>query len=130
MANTYLINMNKAIKYIQLSCRLSIAPNSLRVKYQPSENTMMIDISTIQSLELIQNLHNAKSEHCLFGLLNQTTTPMGSRTLRSNILEPSCQAENTLLPRYDALDELTMKEDMFFEIRKGSMITSHSNNFR
>ncbi|RYP41644.1 hypothetical protein DL767_000849 [Monosporascus sp. MG133] len=70
------------------------------------------------SLELIQNLHNAKSKECLFGLLNETVTPMGSRMLRSNILQPSCQVENTLLPRYDALDELTMKEDMFFEVRK------------
>ncbi|RYO83947.1 hypothetical protein DL766_000988 [Monosporascus sp. MC13-8B] len=88
------------------------------MKYQPSENTMMVDISTIQSLELIQNLHNAKSKECLFGLLNETVTPMGSRMLRSNILQPSCQVENTLLPRYDALDELTIKEDMFFEVRK------------
>ncbi|RYP62431.1 hypothetical protein DL769_007303 [Monosporascus sp. CRB-8-3] len=70
------------------------------------------------SLELIQNLHNAKSKECLFGLLNETVTPMGSRMLRTNILQPSCQVENTLLPRYDALDELTMKEDMFFGVRK------------
>lgn len=82
----------------------------------------MIDVSTIQSLELIQNLHNAKSKDCLFGLLNETLTPMGSRMLRSNILEPSCQVENILIPRYDALDELTIKEDMFFEIRKGQII--------
>ncbi|KAI0898154.1 DNA mismatch repair protein-like protein MutS [Annulohypoxylon nitens] len=107
-----------AIMYVELSCRISIATHSLRVSYRPSENTMMIDISTIHSLELIQNLQNAKSKDCLFGLLNETLTPMGSRMLRSNILQPSCQVENTLVPRYDALDELTVKEDMFFEIRK------------
>ncbi|KAI1208023.1 DNA mismatch repair protein-like protein MutS [Annulohypoxylon truncatum] len=106
------------IKYVELSCRVSIASHSLRVSYRPSENTMMIDISTIHSLELIQNLQNAKSKDCLFGLLNETLTPMGSRMLRSNILQPSCQVDNTLAPRYDALDELTAKEDMFFEIRK------------
>ena len=83
---------------------------------------MMIDISTIQSLELIQNLQNSKSKDCLFGLLNETATPMGSRMLRSNILQPSCQVENTLLPRYDAVDELTVKEDMFFVIRKCRML--------
>lgn len=83
---------------------------------------MMIDISTIQSLELIQNLQNSKSKDCLFGLLNETATPMGSRMLRSNILQPSCQVENTLFPRYDAVDELTVKEDMFFEIRKCKML--------
>ncbi|KAI1799442.1 muts domain V-domain-containing protein [Daldinia bambusicola] len=107
-----------AVKYIELSCRVSISSHSLRIKYQPSENTMMIDISTIHSLELIQNLQDAKSKDCLFGLLNETLTPMGSRMLRSNILQPSCQVDNTLIPRFDAVDELTVKEDMFFEIRK------------
>ncbi|KAI0841909.1 DNA mismatch repair protein-like protein MutS [Hypoxylon sp. FL0890] len=107
-----------AVKYVELSCHVSIMSHSLRVRYQPSENTMMIDISTIHSLELIQNLQNAKSKDCLFGLLNETLTPMGSRMLRSNILQPSCQVDSTLFPRYEALDELTVKEDMFFEIRK------------
>ncbi|XXG94172.1 MutS protein msh4 [Hypoxylon texense] len=107
-----------AIKFIELSRRVSILHHSLRIRYQPSEDTMMIDISTIYSLELIQNLQNAKSKDCLFGLLNETLTPMGSRMLRSNILQPSCQVDNTLLPRYEAVDELTVKEDMFFEIRK------------
>lgn len=79
----------------------------------------MIDISTIQSLELIQNIQDAKSKHCLFGLLNSTSTPMGARMLRSNVLQPSTQIEKTLNPRYDALDELTVKEDMFFGVRTG-----------
>ncbi|KAI1368734.1 muts domain V [Xylaria arbuscula] len=106
------------VKYIELSCRISIASHSLRIRYQPSENTMMIDLSTIHSLELIQNLHEPRSKDCLFGLLNQCLTPMGSRMLRSNIIQPSSQVESVLIPRYAALEELTIKEDMFFEIRK------------
>lgn len=92
--------------------------HSLRIKYEPSEGAMMIDISTIYSLELIQNLHNAKSRDCLFGLLNQTQTPMGSRLLRSNILQPLTDPD-TITARLDALEELTTKEDMFFTIRQG-----------
>ncbi|GAP87311.2 putative DNA mismatch repair protein Msh4 [Rosellinia necatrix] len=106
------------MKYIDLSCKVAIAPHSLRIRYQPSENTMMIDLSTIHSLELIQNLQEPRSKDCLFGLLNECLTPMGSRMLRSNIVQPSSQVESTLVPRYDALEELTMKEDMFFEVRK------------
>lgn len=78
----------------------------------------MIDLSTIRSLELIQNLTNVKSKDCLFGLLNETLTPMGSRILRSNILQPSTQ-EELLEHRWDAVEELAAKEDMFFETRKG-----------
>ncbi|KAH8204380.1 hypothetical protein TruAng_001431 [Truncatella angustata] len=108
-----------AIRYMELACHLTIMSNSLRIRYEPSENSMMIDVSTVHSLELIQNLQTAKSKYCLFGLLNETLTPMGTRMLRSNILQPSTQIEHTLNPRFDALDEITLKEDMFFEIRKG-----------
>jgi DNA mismatch repair protein MSH4 len=78
----------------------------------------MIDLSTIRSLELIQNLQNAKSRDCLFGLLNGTMTPMGARLLRSNVLQPLTDAE-VLNRRLDALDELTVKEDMFSAVRQG-----------
>jgi DNA mismatch repair protein MSH4 len=78
----------------------------------------MIDLSTIASLELIQNLQNGKSTDCLFGLLNETLTPMGSRFLRSNILQPSTDATK-LEERFDALEELTTKERMFFDVREG-----------
>jgi DNA mismatch repair protein MSH4 len=79
---------------------------------------MMIDLSTIHSLEIIQNLHNVKSKDCLFGVMNETLTPMGSRLLRSSILQPSTQ-EDVLTQRYDALEELTNKEDAFSQIRQG-----------
>jgi DNA mismatch repair protein MSH4 len=92
--------------------------HSLRIKYQPPENSMMIDLSTIQSLELIQNIQNVKSRDCLFGLMNETLTPMGARLLRSNILQPST-LRGVLTLRYDALDELTSKEDMFSATRQG-----------
>ncbi len=78
----------------------------------------MIDLSTIRSLELIQNLQFSKSKDCLFGLLNETLTPMGARLLRSNILQPLTDRE-VLKRRFDALQELTIKEDMFAAARQG-----------
>lgn len=79
---------------------------------------MMIDFATIRSLELIQNMQNPRSKDCLFGLLNQTATPMGTRKLKSTILQPSTDRD-LLEKRYDALTELTTKEDIFFAIRQG-----------
>lgn len=111
---------SQAMKYIQQQFSISFVPHSLRIQYRPSEDTMMIDISAIQSLEIMQNLRNAKSKDSLFGLLNHTSTPMGSRLLRSNILQPPTDAERFVLTRYDALDELTTNEEMFLEIRKGT----------
>lgn len=78
----------------------------------------MIDLSTMFALELLQNAHNPRSRDCLFGLLNETQTPMGSRLLRNNILQPVTNS-GTLNVRYDALEELTTKEEMFFGVRQG-----------
>jgi len=79
---------------------------------------MMIDQATSRSLELIQNLQNPKSKDCLFGLLNQTLTPMGARRLRINVLQPS--TDRALLERrYEALEEFTTKEDIFLPVRQG-----------
>lgn len=86
---------------------------------------MMIDLSTIQSLELIQNIKNAKSRDCLFGLLNETLTPMGTRLLRSYILQPSTQKQ-ILINRYDAVDEFQMKEEMFSKTRRGKATSERS----
>ncbi|KAF2649594.1 hypothetical protein K491DRAFT_668687 [Lophiostoma macrostomum CBS 122681] len=107
---------DSVIKYIELGLGKTFPLHSLRIKYEPSEGSMMIDVSTIYTLELVQNLQNQKSRDCLFGLLNETLTPMGSRLLRSNILQPLTDPE-TLNTRYDALEELTTKEEMFFGTR-------------
>ncbi|KKA16378.1 DNA mismatch repair protein [Rasamsonia emersonii CBS 393.64] len=104
------------LKYVELQLCKSFAFHSLRIKFEPSQGSMMIDLSTIVSLELIQNLQKSKSRDCLFGLLNETLTPMGSRLLRSNILQPSTEPEK-IVARYDALEELSSKEEMFYSWR-------------
>jgi DNA mismatch repair protein MSH4 len=78
----------------------------------------VIDVSTTYSLELIQNIENAKSKQCLFGLLNESQTPMGARYLRTNILQPSTDASK-INARLDAVEELSSKEDMFWATRQG-----------
>ncbi|KAI9850569.1 MAG: MutS protein msh4 [Thelocarpon superellum] len=107
-----------AVKYLELALFTSFVPHSLRISFQPSEGSMMIDLSTIQSLELIQNLRDAKSKHCLFGMLNETLTPMGARLLRMNVLQPLTDRD-ALTGRFDALAEITSKEDMFSGVRLG-----------
>ena len=106
------------LKYIELQLLFSFAFHSLRIKYEPPEGSMMIDLSTIKSLELIQNLQKAKSKDCLYGILNETSTPMGARLLKSNVLQPVVDVQY-LEERFDAVEELTIKEDVFFAVRQG-----------
>ncbi|QPH16040.1 hypothetical protein C2857_000582 [Epichloe festucae Fl1] len=68
------------------------------------------------SLEIVQNIRNPKSKDCLFGILNQTLTPMGSRMLRSNILQPPTKYNTFIGPRYDAVEELTGEEEIFHSL--------------
>ncbi|EME80300.1 uncharacterized protein MYCFIDRAFT_189891 [Pseudocercospora fijiensis CIRAD86] len=105
-----------ALKYAEIAMMKTFHFHALRIKYEPSEGSMMIDLSTIRALELVQNLQNPKSKDCLFGLLNETLTPMGVRLLRSNVLQPVTN-QDTLNKRYDAVEELSTKEDMFFNVR-------------
>ncbi|KAK4085152.1 uncharacterized protein Triagg1_142 [Trichoderma aggressivum f. europaeum] len=107
-----------AMKYIDRQFNVSFSSQSLRIRYQPSEDTMMIDIPAMQSLEVMRNLKSAKSKECLFGLLNHTLTPMGSRVLRNNMLQPPTDFDGFIKTRYDALEEMVTNEEMFHEIRK------------
>lgn len=87
----------------------------------------MIDVSTIYTLELVQNLQNPKSKNCLYGLLNETMTPMGARLLRNNILQPLTDPD-VLATRYAAVDDLTTKEEMFFATRAGQCFAKFVGN--
>ncbi|KAL4916075.1 muts domain V-domain-containing protein [Aspergillus aurantiobrunneus] len=105
------------LKYVELELNRIFTSHSLRIRFEPSQGSMSIDLSTIISLELIQNLHNFKSNESLFGLLNETLTPMGARLLRANILQPSTEASK-LIARYEAVEDLSTKEEMFFSVRQ------------
>ncbi|KAM3542195.1 hypothetical protein ARSEF1564_004862 [Beauveria bassiana] len=107
-----------AMAQIEHQFSITFAPHSLRLRYQPSDDSMMIDVSAIQCLEIVQNSHSSKSKDSLFGLLNHCVTPMGNRMLRSNIIQPPTLYESFMAPRYDAVEELTLNDEMFLEIRK------------
>ncbi|KAJ5373002.1 hypothetical protein N7517_005008 [Penicillium concentricum] len=105
------------LKYVEVELQRSFTTHSLRIRFEPSQGSMTIDLATIVSLELIQNLQNAKSKESLFGLLNETLTPMGARLLRASILQPSTERVK-LTARYNAVEDLTTKEDMFVSVRQ------------
>lgn len=119
---------SQVLKYVDLGLGMLFSRHALRMRYEPSEGSMMIDVSTIYSLELVQNLHSAKSKDCLYGLLNETLTPMGGRLLRNNVLQPLTDP-GVLSIRYAAVDDLTTKEEMFFATRAGQQAPSTKRLF-
>lgn len=113
--------MWKAMKYINDELGFTFDQHSVRIKYQPPANVMMISLPTIHSLELLENAQYAQSKDCLFGLLNRTLTPMGSRILRNNIIQPSTQS-HILSRRFAAVGELSREDASFFEVQNGKLV--------
>lgn len=118
---TVLYSLSKAMKYIDLSIGHTFAPHILRMRFETSEGAMLIDLSTMANLELVQNLRDAKSKDCLFGLLKQNLTSMGTRLLKSNILQPSTN-RSKITDRYEAVEELSSKADTLSVLRNGQFL--------
>ncbi|KFO81524.1 MutS protein 4, partial [Cuculus canorus] len=104
------------LKYVEFIQNSVYAPKSLKVRFQGSEKTAMIDSSSAQNLELVINNRDSRNSHTLFGVLNYTKTPGGSRRLRSNILEPLVDAESINM-RLDCVQELLQDEELFFGLQ-------------
>lgn len=55
---------------------------------------LLLDTVTLKNLEILEPIHkDAPKEACLFGVLNDTATPMGARTLRDWLSRPLCEAD-------------------------------------
>ncbi|XP_069719919.1 mutS protein homolog 4 isoform X6 [Phaenicophaeus curvirostris] len=104
------------LKYVEFIQNSVYAPKSLKVRFQGSEKTAMIDSSSAQNLELVINNRDSRNSHTLFGVLNYTKTPGGSRRLRSNILEPLVDAESINM-RLDCVQEFLQDEELFFGLQ-------------
>ncbi|KAG0369469.1 MutS protein msh4 [Gamsiella multidivaricata] len=85
-------------------------------KYQICQGSMIVDSATARNLELTINLSSRNDKETLFGILNATMTPMGSRLLRSNILQPLTD-EKAINTRLDCVQELSQAEDTFYALR-------------
>lgn len=68
---------------------------------------------TAKNLELVSNTFDRHSKDTLFGALDHTVTPMGSRLLRTNILQPSIDL-SVIEGRLDAVQRLVADETLLF----------------
>lgn len=78
---------------------------------------MLIDSGTARNLELTVNLSSQDDQGTLFGVLNQTLTPMGNRLLRTNILQPS-KDKRAISSRLDSVELLSRNEELFYSVRE------------
>ncbi|KAL0275351.1 UNVERIFIED_CONTAM: hypothetical protein PYX00_003220 [Menopon gallinae] len=114
------------IKYVEFTQNILFAPRSMKVEYQGTEDTMIIDLETANKLELVVNCLKSQSttDNSLYGVLKHCHTKGGLRLLRANILQPMCSVKR-IESRLDCVTELVKKPLLFFAIE--SAVTSFSN---
>lgn len=103
------------IKYVEQTQNLFLAP-CLKVEYQVSGNSAMIDIDTANHIELLQSSLHPKSHNSLFGFLNRCCTTSGMRRLRSYLFQPPIQKEK-IEARLDAVGELLNDPAVFHSLQ-------------
>ncbi|WWD03136.1 hypothetical protein V865_001183 [Kwoniella europaea PYCC6329] len=105
-------------KFLEVRQGLRYPNEALKIRYASSEGTMFIDTDTAKSLELVKNTLTNTTKDTLYGTLNKCFTPMGSRLLRGNILQPS-NIQHTIEGRLDAVQELLSSPEKLKSIRDG-----------
>jgi hypothetical protein len=85
----------------------------VKVSLQVHENILLLDYNTVQTLELIENAKTGQQTGgSLFACVNQTKTAMGSRLMRSSLLQP-LKNPNIINARLDAVDQLVASSDLY-----------------
>ncbi|SMN18534.1 similar to Saccharomyces cerevisiae YFL003C MSH4 Protein involved in meiotic recombination [Maudiozyma saulgeensis] len=77
---------------------------SLRIVFEAPDDTMLIDLLTIKNLELVEN-NIERDKLSLLKFLDSTSTCMGRRLLRNNILQPLTNEDGIAL-RIEAVKEM------------------------
>lgn len=76
-----------------------------KIQSYSTQESMLLDESTIRNLELTQTLQDAKKEGSLLGVIDQTITSMGGRLIRSWLVRPLLSKEE-IEARLQAVEEL------------------------
>lgn len=112
-----LASISALLKYLKFAQNVTFNKNSLKLDYQNKYGTMMIDVETSHRLELLYQLCPSKDKKSnLFGVLDNCSTPMGRRSLRAKILEPTCDIP-TITTIHECIKELLEKPDMLLTMK-------------
>lgn len=121
------------LKYVEFLQNLIFAPKSLCIKYEGSQNTVLIgkldllqlfmfsttifiipDIETAKRLELVSStkVDTALKHSSLLGTLNHTLTIGGFRLLRATLLQPPCVLKD-IEARQECVEEVVNNPVLF-----------------
>ena len=102
------------LDYVRETQRTAL-PHIVRIEAWRRSRHMIIDEATRRSLELAQTLRDGRRDFTLLGVMDETSTPMGSRLLAEWLSSPLTDIEQ-ITQRQDAIEELvnqlTLRDDI------------------
>ena len=104
------------LKYLEFMENILFAPKSLKIEFQASINSMIIDVDTAKHVELLAPSIKTKSSASLFGILKKCTTGCGTKLLRVNLFQPPTK-ESLIEDRLDAVSELIERPEVLSTIQ-------------
>lgn len=113
---TGIIAAGAVMQYLVETQKTSLAHILSLVPYS-SGKYMLLDRNTRRNLELVETLREKQKRGSLLWVLDKTRTAMGARKLRASLEQPLIDKE-TILRRYDAIDELNQNMITREELRE------------
>jgi len=93
-----------------LATQRSQVPHIRSIAHTDIQQCVMLDPDTRKNLELTRSLSGSRA-HALLGIIDKTSTPMGSRLLQRWLHQPLRETQQ-LLARYNAIDALLQQHSM------------------
>ncbi len=104
------------LSFIKEAQKRESLDNLKRIKYLQDEDYMFMDINTQKNLELLKNQSDGGSFGSLFDVLDDTKTPMGTRLLKSWIVQPLL-SKPTIDQRLDIVQFFIKNYDLRLALR-------------
>lgn len=96
-----------ALRYARETQKTAL-PHITTFRRKHAGNAMVLDAITLRNLEILTPLRGDRNDTTMFGFLNRTRTPMGSRTLRNVVTVPLIDPSSINL-RLDAVEYFTRR---------------------
>ncbi len=112
------------MKYVEHVQNVHYAPRSLKVEFQASADSVLIDADTARNVELLSSSSSSSggggkgrsSAGSLLGVLDRCHTPGGLRQLRAGLFQPPARTD-VIQERLDAVAELVAKPGIFHALQ-------------
>ncbi len=109
------------MKYVEHVQNVHYAPRSLKVEFQASADSVLIDADTARNVELLSSSSGGggkggRSAGSLLGVLDRCHTPGGLRQLRAGLFQPPARTD-VIQERLDAVAELVAKPGIFHALQ-------------